>query len=96
MPDIAVSYAALKTAEADITTGSNELKQALSTLQGAMTPLRANWTGEAASAYDTANRNWTASIEDMTSLLVTVGTMVKNSADSYAAVDKAGANHFNG
>lgn len=96
MADLAVSYAALQTASADIKRGSKELTQTLETLDSAMKPLRANWTGEASAAYDAANRKWTAAIEDMTRLLLTVGGMVETSAQNYAAADKAGAAHFSG
>lgn len=89
MADLKVGFGALQTASADINSGANQLEQSLANMDRALQPLRANWTGEAASSYEASKAKWTAAITDMKALLADVGRAVGTSGEDYQATERS-------
>jgi WXG100 family type VII secretion target len=85
MGDLKVDFGALSGASADITSGANQLQSQLDQMDSALQPLRADWTGSASEAYQTAKTQWTQAITDMKQLLAEIGTAVSTSHDDYQA-----------
>lgn len=94
--DISVNYGALATAAADIQNSANQIESRLNELDRALQPLRANWTGEAATAYEAAKARWTAALTDMKTLLAQIGTQVISTSQNYQDTDKKVSTAFLG
>ena len=92
--DLTVNYGALGTAAAYIQTAANGIESRLNELDRALQPLRANWSGEAASAYEVAKAKWTTALTDMKALLVQIGTQVNASSYNYQVTDRKAASRF--
>lgn len=85
MGDLKVDFGALSAASADITSGANQIQSQLDQMDGSLQPLRADWTGSASEAYQTAKTQWTQAIGDMKQLLADIGNAVSTSHDEYHA-----------
>ena len=96
MSDFKVDFGALSTASADIGSCAAQLEHILDTMDQTLQPLRANWTGEAAAAYEQAKAKWTAAITDMKDLLRKVGTTVGNTNQDYQSTERGNAARFGG
>jgi len=94
MSDLKVNFSALSTAAADIGSGANQLEQVLANMDRSLQPLRANWTGEAASSYEASKAKWTAAITDMKALLSDVGRAVAASGEDYQATERSNAGRW--
>jgi len=57
-------------------------------MDSALQPLRADWTGSASEAYQSAKAQWTQAITDMKQLLADIGNAVSTSHDEYQAGEK--------
>lgn len=91
MSDLKVNFSALSTAAADITTGAGRLESTLADMDSQLATLKANWVGDAASAYDGAKVKWTAAITDMKTLLAQIGATVDTSGQDYQATERGNA-----
>lgn len=91
MSDLKVNFSALATASADITAGANQIEARLAEMDRSLQPLRANWSGEAASSYEASKAKWTAAITDMKALLADIGRAVGSSNEDYQATERANA-----
>lgn len=85
MSDLKVDFGALSTASADISTGANKIQSQLDQMDSSLQPLRADWSGSASEAYQSAKSQWTQAINDMKQLLAEIGSAVSNSHDEYHA-----------
>jgi len=94
MADLAVNYATLAAAAADIQTSAGQIESRLNELDRSLQPLRAAWTGEAATAYEAAKAKWTAALTDMKALLAQIGTQVTSTSQNYQATDRNVAQRF--
>lgn len=94
MADLAVNYATLAAAAADIQTSASQIEARLNELDRSLQPLRANWTGEAATAYEAAKAKWTTALTDMKALLAQIGTQVTTTSQNYQATDRNVAGRF--
>ena len=94
MADLAVNYAALAAAAADIQASATKIENRLAELDKQLQPLRASWTGEAATAYEAAKAKWTAALSDMKALLAAIGRQVTTTSESYQATDRNVAKAF--
>ena len=79
-----VEFGALDTAAADIGTRAN----------ADLAPLRADWTGEASAAYQSAKATWTRAIADMRQVLAQLGSAVSASNADYRAGEKLNAGRW--
>lgn len=94
MADLAVNYATLAAAAADIQTSASQIEARLNELDRSLQPLRANWTGEAATAYEAAKAKWTTALTDMKALLAQIGTQVTTTSQNYQETDRNVAGRF--
>lgn len=88
MSDLKVNFGALSTAAADIQASSTKLERILDDMDRSLAPLRANWDGDASSAYTTAKSKWTTAITDMKALLNDVGRRVDQSNSEYQSAER--------
>jgi len=91
MSDLKVNFGGLATAAADIQSGASHIESRLNDMDSSLQPLRANWSGEAATSYEAARAKWTAAITDMKALLAEIGRAVATSNDDYQATERANA-----
>lgn len=92
--DLSVNYATLAAAAADIQSSANQIESRLNELDRSLQPLRAAWTGEAATAYEAAKAKWTGALTDMKILLAQIGTQVTTTSQNYQATDRNVAQRF--
>lgn len=85
MGDLKVDFGALSGASSDIGAGANKIQSQLDQMDSALQPLRADWTGSASEAYQTAKSQWSQAITDMKQLLADIGNAVSTSHDDYHA-----------
>jgi len=91
MSDLKVNFGGLAAASADITTGASRIESRLNDMDSSLQPLRANWTGEAATSYEAARAKWTSAISDMKALLAEIGKAVATTNDDYQSTERANA-----
>lgn len=77
-----------------IRTGAGGIRTQLETLDTAVGKLRASWTGEAQTAYDQAQREWTAKLTELQQLLEQIATKTETMSQEYSAGDKKSAGRF--
>ncbi|GAB3400560.1 hypothetical protein GCM10027515_08500 [Schumannella luteola] len=75
---------------------SRHLAGVLGDLEQRVRALESNWDGAARQAYSEAQRSWSVSINDMTSILGQVGSATEEIAAGYVSSDKASAKRFPG
>ena len=74
-----------------IGSGANHPGPVLQSMDQSLQPLRANWTGAAASSYEASKAKWTSAITDMKALLVEIGKAVETSGGDYASTEASNA-----
>lgn len=94
MSDLKVNFGALSTAASDIQTSSQKLERILDDMDRSLAPLRANWDGDASTAYTTAKAKWTSAITDMKLLLNDVGRRVDTSNTEYQDAERKNAGRW--
>lgn len=92
--DLTVNYGTLAAAAADLQSSAGQIESRLAELDRSLQPLRASWTGEAATAYEAAKAKWTAALNDMKALLAQIGTQVTTTSQNYQATDRNVAGRF--
>ncbi|GEN80895.1 WXG100 family type VII secretion target [Actinotalea fermentans] len=92
--DLSVNYGTLAAAAADIQASAGQIESRLNELDRSLQPLRANWTGEAATAYEAAKAKWTSALTDMKMLLAQIGNQVTTTSQNYQATDRNVAQRF--
>jgi early secretory antigenic target protein ESAT-6 len=80
---IKVTFAEIQQASQDITTSANTVEQHLNDLKGKIAPIVAEWTGDASSAYQDAQRRWDQAAADFQSTLQAIGIAVRQAAEGY-------------
>lgn len=91
---LTVNYAALNLLVQTLTTSATTITERLDELEAQLEPLRANWEGEAQTAYIAAKAQWDSAMADMLRILSQAGVNVNNSIDSYQGADRRGASYF--
>lgn len=77
-----------------IRNGAKGIRTQLDTLESAVGKLRASWDGEAQSAYDQAQRQWTTKLTELQQLLEQIATKTQTMAEEYVSRDKGSAERF--
>jgi early secretory antigenic target protein ESAT-6 len=77
-----------------IRTGAGGIRTQLDALDTAVSKLRASWSGEAQTAYDQAQREWTAKLTELQQLLEQIATKTEGMSQEYSAGDKKSAGRF--
>jgi WXG100 family type VII secretion target len=91
MSELKVNFGGLQAASADINASADKLAARLDQLDSDLAPLRADWSGEAAGAYEAAKAKWSAAITDMRALLAQVGQAVATSGSDYQSTERSNA-----
>ncbi|TPW77842.1 WXG100 family type VII secretion target [Schumannella soli] len=99
MSDIAngsfsVTPETLREVAASLGQESRHLAGVLGDLEQRVRALEANWDGAARQAYTEAQRSWSVSINDMTSILGQIGRSTEAIAAGYVSSDKSSAKRF--
>lgn len=77
-----------------IRTGATGIRNELDELDKKVSRLRANWSGEAQTSYDEAQRRWNASIAELQQLLAQISTKTQEISNSYVNTDSQAAKRF--
>lgn len=80
---------------AQIRGGSTNIRARLDELESEVGSLRAAWDGEAQTAYDQAQAQWTQSLTRLNELLQQISAKTEEIAQNYTATDKSAAGRFN-
>jgi WXG100 family type VII secretion target len=91
MSDLKVNFGGLSTAAADIQASASNIESRLNDLDASLQPLRANWSGEASTAYTAAKAKWETALSDMKALLADVGRAVSTSGEEYQSTERNNA-----
>lgn len=94
MPDFLVRASGLTQAGDDLQTSSRNLKSILDDMDGQLTPLKSQWTGEASTQYQAAKARWDQTLEDMTLLLADISNLVHESNQNFQSADKRNAGRW--
>ncbi|MEV6608271.1 WXG100 family type VII secretion target [Kutzneria sp. NPDC051319] len=84
---IKVTFAEIQQASQDVTNAANTVGSHLETLKGKIAPIVADWTGEAAEAYQNAQRNWDAAAKDFQETLQAIGVAVRQAGEGYESAE---------
>jgi early secretory antigenic target protein ESAT-6 len=93
---LAVSFGGLDGISGEIAAGVSKLEGRLNRLEQDLNPLKADWTGEAANAYQQAKIKWDGAIADLKATLAKTGTAVQDSRSEYKATESKNASAFGG
>jgi early secretory antigenic target protein ESAT-6 len=85
--EIKVTFAEIQQASSDITNSANTVEQHLSDLKGKIAPIVADWTGDAAEAYQDAQRRWDQAAADFHQTLQAIGVAVRQAAEGYESAE---------
>ena len=91
---IKVQHSALEEGAVNVMKAKNDIVARLDQLEGDLSPLRSDWTGNAKMAYDQAKAKWDQAMQEMTLLLQQASKGVDDSRHEYKAADARGANRF--
>lgn len=89
-----VNHAGLEAAAADLRSSVARIDDRLSRLDQELAPLRADWVGEAQTAYRAAKASWDSALQEMRGLLDQTSRAVTESNAEYLAADRRGAVAF--
>lgn len=94
MADLSVTPAALATSAAELRRESQRIENALRNLEQEATRLRGGWDGAARVAYDNAQRDWSATFEQMKAVLASIAQATNDIAEGYVDADRRSAKLF--
>lgn len=89
------SFGDIAAASADITQTSARINGLLDELKSQLAPMVSTWTGESASAYQTAQQQWDAAAADLNQVLATIARAVADSNDSMSDINRSAAASWN-
>jgi early secretory antigenic target protein ESAT-6 len=89
-----VNHAGLDQAADDLMGIVNKIDSRMQNLERELDPLRADWIGEAQTAYTVAKQRWDGAIREMRDLLHSTSVQVTQSNAEYKAADARGARSF--
>lgn len=84
---IKVTFAEIQQASQDITNASNTIDQHLDQLKAKIAPIVADWTGDAAEAYQVAQKNWDDAAKDFNATLQAIGIAVRDAGAGYEGAE---------
>ena len=87
MTAVKVGFAAMTTAAADVKASVTKFAQLMSSMDDALRPLRASWTGEASAAYQASKATWNSQITTTITQLNAIGKAVETSGEDYKATE---------
>lgn len=93
---LAVNFGGLDGISGEISAAVSALRGRLDRLESELAPLKADWTGEASAAYQSAKTKWDQAINDLNATLAQTGTAVSDSAADYRRAENANRASFGG
>ena len=84
---IKVTFAEIQQAASDITSASNTIDQHLDALKNKIAPIVADWTGDASTAYQDAQRRWDQAAKDFNETLQAIGVAVRQAGEGYEGAE---------
>ncbi|AWB93609.1 WXG100 family type VII secretion target [Aeromicrobium chenweiae] len=93
---LAVSFGGLGNLAGEVAAGVAKLEARLNQLDQDLTPLKGDWTGEAAASYQQAKAKWDQAIQDLKLTLSQSGQAVNDSGDDYRRTETQNASSFGG
>jgi len=94
MADFAVTPEALRAASAQLDVARRSLDDTLERLGAQVRALEGNWDGAARLAYSAAQREWTASLDELNRILGLIAQRTAGIADDYVSADATSAARF--
>lgn len=91
MSEIKVTFSALGTAQADVSTTASRVSTQLEDLKRFLAPMVATWQGQAAEDYQVKQRQWDTAAADLAAVLAQIGVALGVANDSYQQVEQANA-----
>jgi WXG100 family type VII secretion target len=92
---IKVTFGSIDTAASDTDTIATNLNQQLDDLKGYISPLVASWTGQAATNYQTLQKEWDTSATELNQVLRQIAATLRTSNQNYSTAETANANIWN-
>ncbi|MGC5344614.1 WXG100 family type VII secretion target [Streptomyces sp. DT24] len=89
-----VTYASLEQAAAAIDSQGKRLEEDLEAIKRKVASVSELWTGEAKSAYDTAQQKWDNEARGIHNALVAISRAVREAAPAYRGGDLKAAQNF--
>jgi WXG100 family type VII secretion target len=91
MSEIRVTFAALETAQADVSGVAGRMTGQLEDLKRFLAPLVATWEGQAAAEYQAEQRQWDTAAAGLAGVLAQIGVALGTANESYRQVEQANA-----
>ncbi|WP_327178301.1 WXG100 family type VII secretion target [Streptomyces sp. NBC_01335] len=89
-----VTYASLEAAAASIERQGKQLDEDLAAIKRRVASVAELWTGEAKSAYDTAQAGWDKDARSIHESLLQISRSVREASSAYQGGDKKAAQNF--
>lgn len=89
--EIKVTFAALQTAQGDVTATAGRITTQLDDLKRLLAPMVTSWSGAASDDYQVKQRQWDAAAADLTAVLARIGVALGAANESYQQVENANA-----
>lgn len=94
MSEIKVSFAALASADADVTSAAARLNSRLDDLRRYLAPLAATWVGQASEDYRLKQKQWDTAAADLNLVLGQIGRALGSANDAYTQAETANARRW--
>ncbi|MFC0439319.1 WXG100 family type VII secretion target [Kutzneria buriramensis] len=86
---IKVTFAEIQQAASDINSASQQIDSHLDQLKAKIAPIVADWTGDAAEAYQVAQKNWDDAAKEFNQTLQAIGIAVRDAGSGYEGAEGA-------
>ena len=94
MAEIKVTFAALETAQADVSGVAGRMSGQLEDLKRFLAPLVVSWEGQAASEYQAKQRQWDTAAAGLAAVLGQIGVALGTANESYRQVEQTNASRW--
>jgi early secretory antigenic target protein ESAT-6 len=94
MAEIKVTFAALETAQTDVSGVAGRMTAQLEDLKRFLAPMVATWEGQAATEYQAKQRQWDTAAANLAAVLGQIGVALGRANESYRQVEQANASRW--
>ena len=91
MAEIKVTFAALETAQSDVSGVATRMTARLEDLKRFLTPMVTTWDGQAATDYQAKQRQWDTAAANLATVLGQIGVALASANESYRQVEQTNA-----
>jgi early secretory antigenic target protein ESAT-6 len=92
--NITVNFESIAGLASSLGSASDGMQQTLDQLEANLDPLRTQFTGEAAEAYQIAKAKWASQMTQMTAFLASISNAAASAGKAYTATERDIANSF--